>query len=95
MSPVSRTPDPRPDDRADRKGPVRRYTIRFRLEPSGETVEYRAVTPMGESMAVALATARLLVWKNPDARFSDVEVTNIETDFTVDPVEDALDYWAS
>ena len=46
-------------------------------------------------MAVALATARLLVWKNPDARFSDVEVTNIETDFTVDPVEDALDYWAS
>ena len=48
---------------------------------------------MGEPMAVALATARLLR-KFPDARVSAVDVTDIEDEFTIDPAEDALDYGA-
>lgn len=74
------------------RGPARRYTIQFRLEPSGAAARVRAVTPAGEAMAVALATARLLR-KNPEARVSVVEVTSVEDEFEIDPAEDALDYW--
>lgn len=81
-----------PNVNMDDRSPARRYTVQFRLEPTGSRVEYGAVTPMGELMAVSLATARLLM-KNPDARISAVAVTNVETDFTVDPAGDALDYW--
>lgn len=43
-------------------------------------------------MAVALATARLLL-KHPEARVSAVSVTDVEDEFTIDEAEDALDYW--
>lgn len=88
----SRPYDPSSGDQEAQRVPARRYTVRFRLEPTGDSVEYRAVTPTGEFMAVAMATARLLQ-KNPGARISAVEVTNVENEFTLDPAEDALDYW--
>ena len=82
-----------PSDPRHSRGPSRRYTVEFHLEPKGGIERVRAVTPMGESMAVALATARLLR-RIPDARVSAVDVTAIEDEFTIDPAEDALDYWS-
>jgi len=86
----SETARPTPD--AAGRGARARYTVRFRLEPTGQHVEYRAVTTFGELKAVAMATDRLM-WKNPDARFSTVEVVTVEKEFSVDPAEDALDHW--
>jgi hypothetical protein len=74
-------------------GPARRYTIEFRLEPDRGRTRVRSVTPMGERMAVFLATARLFR-KRPDAQVSAVDVVGVEDEFTIDPAEDALDYWA-
>lgn len=86
----SDTARPAPD--AAGRGPRARYTVRFRLEPTGQHVEYRAVTPYGKLKVVAMATDRLM-WKNPDARFSTVEIVAVETEFDVDAAEDALDHW--
>ena len=44
-------------------------------------------------MAIALATARFLR-KHPDGRFSSVAVEGVESDFALDPAEDAIDYWS-
>lgn len=82
----------RPSPDAAGRGPRARYTIRFRLEPTGQHVEFRAVTTFGELKAAAMATDRLMS-KNPNARFSTVEVVAVETEFDVDPAEDALDHW--
>ena len=68
-----------------------RYTIEFEV-PSGGSTRVRAITPAGETMAVALATARLLM-VNPDARFSLVTVVEMETEYTSDLEQDAIDYW--
>lgn len=84
--------DRTPPDSGQSRPRARRYTIEFRLEPAGGIEMVRAVTPMGEPMAVALATARLLR-KIPDARVSAVDVASVEDEFTIDPAEDALDYW--
>jgi hypothetical protein len=62
------------------------------IEPSREISEIRTVTPAGELMAAVMAFARLLQ-ENPDVRISGVEVAHVEDDFTIDPVNDALDYW--
>jgi hypothetical protein len=72
--------------------PGRRYTIRIMLKPDDEEVEYRAVTALGELKASAMAALRL-VRDRPEARFSTVEVVNVETDFTLDPQNDLRDYW--
>jgi hypothetical protein len=71
---------------------VRRYTIRFWLEPRAGTFEYRACTSLGELKAAAMATSRLLR-DNPEARFSGVEVTLVEDKFDIDPDHDLLDHW--
>jgi hypothetical protein len=61
-------------------------------EPIREVVEIRAVTPAGELMAAVMAFARLLR-ENPEVRISGVEVVRVEDDYTIDPANDALDYW--
>lgn len=71
---------------------VRRYTIRIWLEPRAGTVEYKACTSLGELKAAAMAASRLLT-DNPEARFSGVEIINVEDDFDIDPEHDLLDYW--
>lgn len=68
-----------------------RYTVEFSLTRGAPAV-IRAITPAGEPMAVALATARLLL-TNPDAPFVNARVVLIETDYVSDPAEDAIDYW--
>lgn len=73
-------------------GVSRRYTIRFMIEPSREISEIRAVTPAGELMAAVMAYARLLK-ENPNVRISGVEVASVEDHYTIDPANDALDYW--
>lgn len=70
---------------------AKRYTVEFALT-AGEPQRVRAITPAGETMAVALATARLLM-ANPVAPFVGARVVLIETDFVSDPSEDAIDYW--
>jgi hypothetical protein len=80
------------DHHISRGGVSRRYTIQFRMMPSGEIAEVRAVTPAGELMAAVMAYG-LLLMKNPDVRIAGVEVALIEDDFTLDPANDAYDYW--
>jgi hypothetical protein len=58
----------------------RRYTIQFRMMPSGEIAEVRAVTAAGELTAAVMAYG-LLLMKNPDVRIAGVEVALIEDDF--------------
>jgi hypothetical protein len=70
---------------------ARRYTIEF-SSLTGWSVQVRAVTPADEAMAIALATARLLM-TTPDARIRQVRVVEIEDEFELDPEEDAIDYW--
>jgi hypothetical protein len=70
---------------------VRRYTIRIWLEPRAGTVEYRAVTSLGELKAAAMAADRLMA-DQPEARYSGIEVTNVETEFVIED-RDLLDYW--
>ena len=82
----------RPSADSVSRGSRARYTVRFRLEPTGDYVQYRAVSPFGELKAVAMATDRLL-WKNPGARFSTVEVVAVEEEFELDPADDAIDHW--
>ena len=43
-------------------------------------------------MAVVLATARLLR-TTPQASISGVELLGVEAEFSIDPENDALDYW--
>jgi len=71
---------------------VRRYTVRIWLEPRGGTAEYKACTSLGELKAASMAALRLL-YDQPEARFSGVEITLVEDDFKIDPEHDLLDYW--
>lgn len=73
-------------------GPGRRYTVRIRLKPGDEEVEYRAVTSLGELKAAAMAALRLMS-DRPEARFSTIEIANVESVYTPDPERDLLDYW--
>jgi hypothetical protein len=77
----------------DRVGPTgaKRYTIEFGL-PRGESSRICAITPAGEAMAIALATARLLML-NPDAPFIQARVVLIEDEYVADLAEDVIDYW--
>ena len=70
---------------------AKRYTIEFGL-PQRERTRICAITPAGEAMAVALATARLLMLK-PDAPFIQARVVLVETEYVADLAEDAIDYW--
>lgn len=69
-----------------------RYTVRITMEPSEELIEYRAVTALGELKAAAMAALRL-IRDRPEARFSKVEIVNVETDYSLDPANDLRDYW--
>jgi hypothetical protein len=75
----------------DRSRRSRRYTIEF-SSLTGWTALIRAVTPSDEAMAIALATARLIM-TTPDAQIRQVRVVEIEAEFELDPEEDAIDYW--
>lgn len=68
-----------------------RYTVAFE-QPDGQLTEIRAITSAGAPMAVALATARLLM-KQPDTKFTGVAIVNAETQYEADPAEDVIDYW--
>ncbi len=71
---------------------VRRYTVRIWLEPRAGTVEYKAVTSLGELKAAAMAVSAPKA-DQPEARYSVVEVTQVETEFVIDRERDLLDYW--
>lgn len=75
---------------AMRRG-AKRYTIEYDVV-NGDATRLRAVTPAGESMAVALATTRFLML-HPDARFSSVRIVMVEDEYEPDSEEDAVDYW--
>ena len=76
-------------------GPNVRYTVRFHVvgEEKSATgsaravdryVEYRIVTPLGELKAAATAAAYFNEVE-PNSIYSDVEITNVEHDFTIEP----------
>jgi len=69
-----------------------RYTIRFTNPSDNRAVEFKAVTSLGELKAAAMAAWKLCA-NDPEARFAEVEVVNRESDFTIDPERDLLDYW--
>ena len=68
-----------------------RHTVRMQLKTEGRTVEYRAVTSLSELKAAVMAALALRA-EDPDARFASIEVVNTETEYTVDPERDLLDY---
>lgn len=69
-----------------------RYTVRLSLQPGDEVAEFTVVTAMGESKAVALAAMRL-ARVQPEARLVNAVISLVETEFTIDPERDLLDYW--
>jgi hypothetical protein len=73
-----------------------RYTVRIDLRfenPSKDrSVEYKAVTSLGELKAAAMAALRIHA-DDPEARFAKMQVINREADFKIDRDRDLLDYW--
>jgi hypothetical protein len=88
---LSRRGLPMTSDELNGSRAASRYTIEFSA-PRGGSRQVRAITPAGDAMAIALATARLLML-NSKARFSRVRVVSVESEFVPDPAADAIDYW--
>jgi hypothetical protein len=69
-----------------------RYTVRLGLKPGGRIVDFTVVTSMGELKAAVLAATHQ-VHLEPSTSIFSVEILAVETDYTVDPERDLLDYW--
>jgi hypothetical protein len=76
-------------------GPNVRYTVRLHVVGEGRNasgsvravdryVEYRVITPLGELNAVARAAVNLRELE-PDSIYSEVDISNVEHDFTIEP----------
>lgn len=73
-------------------GPAARYTVRLGLKPGDRKVLFRVVTSLGELKAAAIAALRQ-ARNDPESRLGTVEIVEVETEFSVDPENDLLDYW--
>jgi hypothetical protein len=81
-----------PEEKAEiRVRPTRRYTIRFHLQPSDAYRDVRVVTPMGDYMAVALATDWLRQ-NDVESVIAGLEIVQVESEVQSDPT-DIIDYW--
>jgi hypothetical protein len=73
-----------------------RYTVRIELQTGSpkqdRSVEYHAITSLGDLKAAAMAAVRAHA-DNPEAGFGVVEIVSSDTTFKIDPERDLLDYW--